>query len=223
MEFGKAFSYVFEDQSWLTKIVIGGLILLIPILGSFVLLGWMVEIIRRVIVNDPEPLPEWGDFGGHLGRGFQALVIGLVYALPVILLAACVNIIPLLAANQDNDAVTTLVTLLSVCFGCLIFIFALALNLVIPAALGQFAATGQLGAALRFGEVFGLVRAAPMAFVMCLLGAIVANLVASLGVIACFIGLLFTQVWAGAVMAHLYGQAYKQAKAAQGMAGGMAY
>jgi hypothetical protein len=84
---------------------------------------------------------------------------------------------------------------------------------VLPAAIGNFAATGQLGAAFRFNEVFGLVRAAPGAYFMVFLGSIVASIIAGLGLIACIIGVLFTAAYAYMINAHLWGQAYKAAKA----------
>jgi len=40
MDFGKAFSFVFEDEDWIKKIGVGGLISLIPVIGVFLVLGW---------------------------------------------------------------------------------------------------------------------------------------------------------------------------------------
>ena len=104
-----------------------------------------------------------------------------------------------------------------------VFLFSLALGFVLPAALGQFAATGQMGAAFRFSEVFALVRAAPMAFLLTLLGSVLASIVASLGIILCIIGVIFTSAWAATVTGHLYGQAYKTASASRGMPASPAY
>ena len=47
MNYSHAFSYVFEDKDWLSKILIAGLISLIPIVGQLYLFGWMIEIVRR--------------------------------------------------------------------------------------------------------------------------------------------------------------------------------
>ena len=67
MDFGLAFSYVFQDRDWLRKVGIVALISLIPILGQLVLIGWSLNITKRVIERHPEPLPEV-DFGGDLAR-----------------------------------------------------------------------------------------------------------------------------------------------------------
>lgn len=224
MEFGKAFTFAFEDRDWLKKIGIGGLLLLIPLIGSFFLLGWVVELVRRVILDDPEPLPDWSNLMDFLVKGFQAWVISLVYSLPVVILSVCTNSVPiLLQGNGGDDTMATIVALLSICFGCVIFLFSLALGFILPAALGQFAATGQMGAAFRFSEVFALVRAEPMAFLLTLLGSVLASIVASLGIILCIIGVIFTSAWAATVTGHLYGQAYKKATASRGMPASPAY
>ena len=80
MNFGQAFTYVFEDPDWAKKLLIPALVSLIPIIGQLVVLGWMLEVTRRVIQQNPRPLPEL-DFGRQLGEGFKGFIIGLVYAL----------------------------------------------------------------------------------------------------------------------------------------------
>ena len=65
MDFGKAFSYVFDDSDWLKKVGLGGLIYLVPIL-NFAAAGYSLEVAQRVINDDPRPLPEWSDIGGKL-------------------------------------------------------------------------------------------------------------------------------------------------------------
>lgn len=219
MEFGLAFSYPFQDKDWLKKVGIAAAVSLIPVIGQIIVLGWSLEVTRRVIQRDPQPLPDWSDFGGHLSRGFQGFVIGLVYALPLIIIVGCQQVLTfgLAAADLDSDTVATVLSVVGICFGCLIFLYAILLNLVLPAAFGNFAASGQLGAGLRVGEVFGLVRAAPAAYLLTLVGVIAAGIIAGIGVIACFIGVYFTLAYSYAISAHLYGQAYNVASAARGM------
>jgi hypothetical protein len=219
MEFGKAFSFAFEDKDWIKKLGIGALLMIIPFIGWLVVAGWGIEITKRVIQHDPQPLPDWSDFGGYLVKGLQVFVIGLVYSLPIILVNICQQGVTLFGQQGDTTDETILmaVTVFAVCFGCVSFIYSIFLGFILPAALGNFAATGQMGAGFRFGEVFGLVRAAPVAYLLALLGGFVASLIASLGVILCVIGILFTAVYAYTINAHLYGQAYNQGVAARGL------
>jgi hypothetical protein len=101
------------------------------------------------------------------------------------------------------------------CLGCFSLIYGILIGLALPAAMGNLAATGQLNAGFRFGEIIGLVRAAPGAYGMVLLGAIVGGIIAMLGLIACFIGVIFTAAFAMAFNAHLWAQAYTISKNAQ--------
>lgn len=222
MEFGRAFSYITEDTDWLKKVGIAALVSLIPLIGQITVLGWAMEITRRVINNDPEPLPGWDDFGGHLTKGFQAFVISFAYLLPVIIISGCSNIlVPFMDQSSDSQALVAVLGIVTACLGCLMLIYSLAIGIILPAALGNFAAKGELGAGFRFAEIFGLVRAAIGPYLLVLVGALVAGFVASLGVILCVIGVVFTQAFAMAITAHLYGQAYNAAKAAQAAAPAM--
>jgi hypothetical protein len=221
MDFARAFTYVFEDQDWLKKVGIAGLIMLIPFLGQIVVLGWMLEITRRVINNEAQPLPDWSDFSGHAMRGLQGFVVGLVYALPIILISGCGGtLIGFATAAADSGdlgaAMVSVASLFSICLNCFTFIFSLALGLVLPAALGRFAATNQLSSAFQFAEVFGLLRSSIGPYLLVLVGAIASSFVGGLGVIACVIGMVFTYAYAMAVNGHFYGQAYKVATANAG-------
>jgi hypothetical protein len=44
MEFGKAFSFPFEDQDWVKKLGIAGLLMIIPIIGWLAVAGWGIEM-----------------------------------------------------------------------------------------------------------------------------------------------------------------------------------
>lgn len=218
MDFGKAFSYPFQDPDWVKKILIPAVVMLIPIVGGFIVMGWMLEITRRVIRQDPTPLPEL-DFGKNLSDGFKGFVIGLVYAIPAIIFSLPPAIASSLIGTADSsnvEAMGAVIAIVSVCCYGLLFIYSLLLAVVVPAALGNFVAKESLGAGLRFGEVFALVKAAPGAYLMVLLGVILASIIAQLGTIACVIGLFATFAYSFAVQGHFYGQAYNEATTNRG-------
>ena len=102
MEFGKAFSFVFEDPDWFKKIAIAALVGLIPVVGQFVLIGWALETAKRVIRQDPNPLADL-DFGSQLGLGFQSFLVGLVYAIPAFLIYIPMFVIPFLVGDTSSD------------------------------------------------------------------------------------------------------------------------
>lgn len=211
MNFGLAFSYVFQDNDWIKKVGIAALIALIPILGQIILLGWALNIAKRVMDRHPVPLPDV-DFGNDLGRGFSGFIIAFIYSLPITLLSLVSGLLNGVVASQSNsDAVATLVVLFSVCFGLFAFVYGVFIALMLPAAYGNYLAKGSIGAAFALGEVFGLVKANIGAYLIVLLGSLVVGLIAPLGFILCVIGVVLTTAYGMAVTGHLYGQAYVEA------------
>ena len=219
MDFGKAFTYVFDDEEWIKKILIGALLSLIPFVGWWFVGGWGLEITKNVIRREEKPLAEWDDLGGYLVRGFQVMLVGVVYALPIILFSLCISLLPVVGVDPSagDNTMASIYWVVMVCFSCVSILYGIILALVVPAALGNMAAAEQFGAAFRFGEVFGMVRSAFGAYVIVILGTLVAGLVAGLGILLCVVGVLLTTVWANAVNSHLYGQAYNVAQESQSL------
>ena len=208
MDFGLSFSFPFQDEDWIKKIVLTAVIPLIPIIGQLALLGWMVELTRRVIRGDAEPLPDWADFGGILMLGLKMFAIGFVYALPLIFISIPTAIFDSLI---DSESAVALYTVVMMCFSCFAVIYGLALAFFFPAAVGELAATDDLGAAINPTNIIARVRAEPSAYLLAFLGTILVGFLAGFGIILCFVGLIFTTVYAYAVQGHLYGQAYIEA------------
>lgn len=215
MDFGLAFTFVFKDPDWLKKVALTALIFLIPIIGQIYALGWGLEITRRIINGDPSPLLPDVDFGSHLALGFKAFVISLVFSIPAMIFQLPTTVLGTIAnqGGMDENTMALVVSIVSVCCGGLSFIYSLALSYFLPAAYGNMVAKGSLGAGFNFSEIFALIKAAPVPYLIALGGIIVAGIVASLGVIACVIGVIFTAAYAFAVESHFFGQAYRQATA----------
>ena len=210
MNFGRAFSYVFQDREWFKKILLIAVISLIPVIGQMVAMGFALEIMKRVINNDPETLPAL-NFGGFLGKGFQAFIVSFVYAIPLFIFVFPTQIPTFLAGSLDSEIVTYLTIGLGCICGGLAFIYAILMMFMIPAAYAQLVVGGSLGAAFQFGKVFGLVKKAPVAYLVAILGNAVGSFIAPFGAIACGIGVFFTLAYSFAIMGHFYGQAYNVA------------
>jgi hypothetical protein len=212
MEIGKAFSFVTEDEQWITKVLIGGLIQFVPLLGTIAILGYSYRVAQNVARGNPRPLPAWGEFGDFLGRGFFALVIQIVYLLPLIVLYGVFVFLTVAgaAAAGDSEAGAGVVGLLGLCLIPLILIAALVCGFASLAAIMRYLATDSLGEAFKFGEVIATLRNHIGSFLMILVVGILAGLVAGLGVIACGIGVLFTAFYAQCVIGHAIGQAMQR-------------
>lgn len=217
MDIGKSFAFVFEDDQWITKILIAAAILLVGILFSWVLAiplilaiallsGYMVEVTRRVMAGQVDGLPEWDDWGALLTDGIKFLVIGIVYALPLIIIAFCLGV-PMGIFSEDAEVLSSLLGLL---LSCLTFVYAIAMSVVLPAAVAFWVADDDLGAAFRFGDVFSFTRDNLSTYLITFVMTWVAQIIGNLGAVVCGIGWLVTVPYAYMVMGHLYGQAYTE-------------
>jgi hypothetical protein len=218
MDIGKSFTFVFEDDQWITKLLLAAAILLlglvfswlllIPLILAFALLGgYAVEIMRGVMRGDLSELPEWDNWGDLITDGLKVVVIGIVYALPIIVLAICLGI----PIGAFADSAEGLSSLFSVLLSCLSLLWAIVMSVALPAAIAFYAAADDLSAAFRFGEVLSFVRDNLATYLITFLMSWVANLIGQLGSIVCGIGWLVTVPYAWMVTGHLYGQAYVEA------------
>ncbi len=208
MDFGLAFSYVFKDKDWFKKISIVALAALIPIIGQMVVYGWMMKIAKRVMDHNPDQLPEL-DFGDDLSRGLMGWIISLVYSLPMILIYGLFMIFALMGSAYEYDSTTTLAAgLANVVVVLFMIAYGLLLALILPAAFTKYLESNSLAEAFNIGAIFKLVFSNFGTYFLVLLGVLVVGFITPFGLIACFIGVLWTMTYGMAVQGHLYGQAY---------------
>ena len=203
MDIGSAFTYVFDDKDWVKKLAVGGMIaalstimstVLIGIVLSLALEGYRYQAFKYVREGQAVPLPEWSAFGAFLAKGAKIFVIRLVYNLPALLVACPVIAVystSFVDTNLDPELLNRLTTLSRLCWTCLLPLLALLGNALFPAALIHYAQDEKLSSAFRFGEIFSFIRRNIGDYLITVLLAFVAGLVATLGIIFCLVGGIF--------------------------------
>jgi len=199
---GDAFVWPFRDPEWVNKILIMGLIQLIPFVGAINGLGWMLAALHRLRAGEERLPPANFD---HLGRGFRLFVVYLVYYGSVAVIGT-VLYVPgtVILAQQGKDSSNPL--LVAVGLGLLLLAFsvitlgALLMTFLTPSVVLAFDGGGIPGG-LRLGDVLRRARFSLTNTLIAGLMLIAAGLVGQLGSIACFIGVVFTSVYALAMQA----------------------
>ena len=206
MDFGKAFSYQFQDPKWVEKILITALISLIPVFGGLYLVGWALADIRRVMNGEAYPMPET-DFGGHFMRGLKWAIVQFVYAIPAILVFVIVAILGGFSANQQGSG--NILFLAVCCINIVVLLYLLILAFFTPIIQIVFLEEGEsIGAGFHFSRIIAVLQAAPGAYGLAFLGTIIGGIIAPIGGILFGVGALVTTVYAESMMSHLIGQAY---------------
>ncbi len=202
MDIGKSFSFVFEDKKWIEKVLIGGILMLIPLLGPILMLGYNVKLVRNVRNHDPEPLPAWDDWGEKIADGFKLFIITFIWGIPLWLLTFLM-FIPMAAAG-NSDSGSAIGGFFALCFSCLMILYAIVFWFAIPGITIKYAETGEFGDGFKVGEIleFAKKHIGPI-IVVALVSWLVYMVAGLVGMLLCGVGLLFTSFWASLVQYHM--------------------
>jgi hypothetical protein len=234
MDIGKAFGFVFEDEEWVTKLLLGTVILLIPIFGMFAALGYVIALIRKVMVGDARPLPAWQDIGQRFMDGLMFWIASMIYTLPMWILMCPIMVIWVLPVlgGENEDLMTILAGvagIVGLVLICLMTLYGIVMALLAPVLQIRYAESGELGACLRLGEVFRFLfdNIGPILISQVIVWAVsmvvgivvgvlsgVASMIPICGwIVGPVLGLLMLPFafWMMVFSAHLYGQIARQA------------
>ena len=212
MNYSRAFTYVFEDKDWLSKILIAGLISLIPIIGQFYLFGWMVEIVRRTKAGRTDILPTT-HFTYFLTLGLKLFVVCLIYSIPVIILSCILGAMNSTVETSDGNTAISIIYTGMGCFGSLLtFVVQAAVALLGTYGTIKLAETDQIKACLDFKDAFYTIKNNLAAFIIVELLMLVAGIIESAGLIICVVGVIFTAPYGVAISGNLAGQLWDNLK-----------
>lgn len=213
-DFGKPFSYVFEDPNWIGKILIGGLFYLAGFLlvGWFFIFGYVAKTARNVIAGAERPLPEWDDLGGYFAEGLRLFGVMLVYIVPLIMLAMMMMIPAGILDSIDNEGAHALGSGLAGCLACLMVPLSLAVLVFAPASLLFAAAEQRFSAAFEFGRIWAFIRNNIGNYLLAVVVYLIARFLSGFGIALFCIGVIFTGFWSFLITTHGFAQVWRLSK-----------
>lgn len=213
VDIGLALKGLTADPQWFKKYAIAGLFLLVPIVGPIAWLGWLRRVYEAAREGDFEFLPEI-EFSEDLSLGIAPLVAMLNLMVPAMVMVFGVWIVAfgvLMVGSgvdqaTDGSGVGGMIAGLTmlVLYG-LMSVGILAINLLTP-EIQRRGFNGEMTPLLSPGTSLRALVRSPGPYLMTLLGIFLANLIASVGVLACYIGMFLTMPMAMVVMARLLAQ-----------------
>jgi hypothetical protein len=204
---GDAFSWALRDPEWISKLILMGLIGIIPIVGSMQLLGWMLTTLDNLRAGH-QVLPR-ADFR-YATRGLSLFLAGLVYGVALfvliygamfLILFGFLGTVPAASHSTAGQAALPF-GFFFVMFTAMSGVFALVLvlYLFVPLVVLFTDRKGFEGAFHWAGFVRAL-RTSPRECLAAGGLVLVAYFISGLGSYLCYVGLLFTIPYSLTIMA----------------------
>ena len=191
-----AFVWPLRDREWVARILLMGLVLIIPVAGAINGLGWMLATLDRLRAGEERLAPV--DFA-HFGRGLGLFAVYLVYYLAVAVVAAALYAPAIvILASQGHDGASALLVALGVGLSVVSYSFVTLATLVLAFATPSIVLAydyGGVAGGLDVRRVARLAFASPANTLIAGLMLIAAGIVGGLGIIVCFVGVFVTQAY----------------------------
>lgn len=205
MDISRTFNFMQQDKDWVVKLLIVGLISLIPVIGPLYLAGWMMEISKRTELGRENMLPDV-DFATYIKYGLKYWVVNLIYSIPIFLVSMSVSFCSSVLLTSDNAFLNFVGFIFVLLLSVLNMLLAVAIYGLTYASYIRVMNNGTIQSGLDFEIIFTMVRENFREFLILIGMGIVYGFVASLGFIVCCVGILFTAPFTSAAIANLIGQ-----------------
>jgi hypothetical protein len=183
---GDSFGWPFQDPGWFGKMIVQGLITIIPIVGWIATVGWMVMLIDNYRAGRRELPPA----GFHLERGVVLFVVYLIY---VVVFSIPGGILTGVGSSGNNTGTVALGNLID-------FVLSLLLAFLAPAVILHTYRSGFSGG-FDFSSIWQMATGNLSTTVVAALLIWVSSIIGGIGIILCCVGLLFTIPYSVAITA----------------------
>jgi uncharacterized protein DUF4013 len=193
---GETFAYPFRSPGWLGKMLLQGLILIIPIIGWIAMTGWLMSAYENARAGRRE-LPR---AGFHLGRGIGIFAVFFIYGFVLNIPAWILYTAGGIATGAHNSYGLNLGSPLTNLGFLWSFLAGLFLNFLVPSLMENTHQGGFLGG-LDVARVWRLAQANLTNSVSAGVIVWVASIIGTFGFAVGFFGIIFTVPYQNAIQA----------------------
>lgn len=208
-DIGAAFKFQFQDPNWVSKMFLGTLFefLSILLIGSWLVMGYQVEVIQRVMRKEEKVLPEWDRLSEKLLRGIKLFLVSLIYYIPLAIIVLILILFVGISTtfhSAEAEALTGITFVTAIIF--IVLPYTLFISILLPVIYLEFARNEHMGDALNIARVLNFfVRNWQNVIILALI-MLGVYILSAFGILFCIIGVFFTSFYAKLVSAHLTGQ-----------------
>lgn len=201
------------DVGWVKKILIGGILLIIPII-NLIIGGYYIKTLRGSIEGKPG-LPEWDDWGDLFIKGLMVAIIGFIYMLiPLIVLFVSIGGAVTAAISSGDFSAASISAIVGGSMFSMVLM--LIVCLVLPMALSIYAKEDSIGAAFRIGEILSRIKSVPGDYIISIIVLyallFIVNLFATIPIIGWVI-VIFANFYITLVASKMFGEVYASSNA----------
>jgi hypothetical protein len=201
------FTYFFKSKNWLRKFILASL-LTFTLVGATPILGWSIQIVRRVGAGETPEVPELSDWKTYWRLGGQFAFMNVIWLLPV-LLAVILLYLPLIFATSIKPG--SLLFVLGGALACvLIFllVYSILYIFLVPSMLILLVKTGSAWKSINPVRLWKVARPhfTEHLIVFLVVGVGLLNLMLLVAPFTLFLLLPSMLVYTGLVSAHFAGQ-----------------
>ncbi|MFZ4814871.1 MAG: DUF4013 domain-containing protein [Phototrophicaceae bacterium] len=208
----RTFSYIFEDEEWVGKVIVAALVSLGAVFSVLIfglvfvaaLNGWTIRLIRNMRQDVAKPMPSWSDFGGLIALGVNPLVAVLLYGVPLLGFLCIFTVVPVAFGGSEDAAAAAVVALLCLLIPLLI-VYLVVAGLFYTVGMIRYSYTEKLADFFAFGALWATLNQNGSLTLRYLLWSVVIGVLFSV-VNSTGIGSLVTLALQLPVTGHLLGQ-----------------
>lgn len=214
MDLEKAFTFIWKDKEWPQKMGVA-VVLMITIIGSIGVIGWVAELAKRVAHHEENPVPSWDELGEYFKIGLKFWGITFIWALPATVAITGTALLMTSSVFMDNpEPFLTIISIFNICLFVFVFVYILVINLLSPLLWVLLAEGEPFSKLVNPSHAWKLFKSNGGGFLIAMLvGWLITSILSSFGLVACLIGIFFTSVLSQMIVAFLIGQATAQGRA----------